>query len=128
MTIYRPQLINFNTIREVPLSITHPYHMTPEFESVLNQGKHLQELGDKIGTEMVTRSGTFQTAMLNALDQVSGYQQLASNMAQEAITNPDLYDAHDITIAQAQARLALDITRNILTRVVQGWRDLINTR
>ena len=128
MTIYRPQLINFNTIRDIPLSITHPYHMVPSFESVLNQGKKISELGDKIGADMVIRSGTFQDTMLNALDKVSGYQQLASNMIQEAIIDPDLYDAHDITIAQSQASLALNITRNILSRVVQSWRDLINTR
>ena len=128
MTIYRPELVNFNTLREVPLSITHPYHMIPDFRSVLNQGAHLAELGNKIGTDAVIRSGTFADSMLSSLDRVSAYQQFASNMAQTAITDPDSVDAHDVTIAQAQASMALNITRNVLNRVVQGWRDLINTR
>jgi flagellar hook-basal body complex protein FliE len=128
MTIFRPELVNFNSLKNVPLTITHPYHMVPNFESVLNQGNIISEMGDKIGTEAVTRSGTFEETMLAALDKVSGYQQLASNMVQDAITNPDMYDAHDISIAQAEASMALNITRNILNRVVQGWRDLINTR
>ena len=128
MTIYRPELVNFNTLRETPLSITHPYHMVPDFRSVLNQGAHLAELGNKIGTDAVVRSGTFSDSMLGALDRVSAYQQFASNMVQTAITDPDSVDAHDITIAQAQASMALNITRNVLNRVVQGWRDLINTR
>jgi flagellar hook-basal body complex protein FliE len=72
--------------------------------------------------------GTFEDAMLQALDKVSGRQHYASGLQQEAIINPDAVDVHDITIAQAQANMSLGITRNILSRLVQGWRDLINTR
>jgi flagellar hook-basal body complex protein FliE len=102
--------------------------MVPNFESILKQGANLAELGNKIGTDAVVRSGTFSDNMLGALDKVSAYQQFASNMVQTAITDPDSVDAHDITIAQAEASMALNITRNVLTRIVQGWRDLINTR
>jgi flagellar hook-basal body complex protein FliE len=128
MIINRPELINFNSLREVPLSITHPYHVVPSFESVLNQGANLAELGNRIGAGAVTRSGTFTDVMLNSLDRVSGYQQFASNLIQTSIVDPDAVDVHDLTIAQAQASMALNITRNILSRVVQGWRDIINTR
>jgi len=127
-TIYRPELVNFNTLKDVPIKITHPYHMVPKFESILNQGAELAELGKKIGTDAVVRSGIFADSMLGALDKVSAYQQFASNMAQTAITDPDSVDPHDITIAQAEASMALNITRNVLSRIVQGWRDLINTR
>ena len=128
LPIYRPELVNINTIRDIPLKVTHPYHMIPKFEDVLNQGKNLAELGDKIGSDMVLRSGVFSENMLNALDQVSAYQQTASNMIQDAIINPDMYDPHDITIAQGMASMSLNMTRNILNRIVQSWRDLINTR
>ena len=129
MTIYKPELVNFNSLKNVPLTITHPYHMVPDFESVLKQGQNIAALGNKIGSDdAILRSGTFADTMLNAIDKVSAYQQLASNMVQEAITDPDMYDAHDITIAQAEASMALNIARNVLNRVVQGWRDLINTR
>jgi flagellar hook-basal body complex protein FliE len=66
--------------------------------------------------------------MLKALDQVSGYEQYANHLIQQSIVDPESVDAHDLTIAQAEASLALNITRNILTRVVQGWRDIINIR
>jgi flagellar hook-basal body complex protein FliE len=49
-------------------------------------------------------------------------------MQTQAIINPGSVDIHDITIAQAEASMALGITRNILSRLVQSWRDLINTR
>jgi flagellar hook-basal body complex protein FliE len=66
--------------------------------------------------------------MLQALDQVSGYQQFASSLEQQAITDPESVDVHDVTTAQAKAMLSLNIARTVLSRVVQGWRDLINTR
>jgi len=128
MTIYKPDLVNLNSLKEVPLTITNPYHMVPQYDSVLNQGKNLANLGSQIGADPALGSGTFADTMLNALDKVSGYQQLASNMVQDAITDPDMYDAHDITIAQAEASISLNIARNVLNRIVQGWRDLINTR
>lgn len=128
MTIYRPELVNVNELKHVPLTITHPYHMVPDYESVLHQGAQISETGKKIGADMASRSGTFTDYMLNALDRVSAYQQFSSNLEQQAILDPDSVDAHDITIAQAEASLALNITRNVLNRIIQGWRDLINTR
>ncbi|MDR0474018.1 MAG: flagellar hook-basal body complex protein FliE [Treponema sp.] len=128
MNILKPELVNVNSLRQFPLTITHPYHMVPDFESVLNQGKQLKELGEKTGAGAVTRSGTFADAMLVSLDKVSAYQQFASSLNQQAITDPDSVDVHDITIAQAEASMSLNITRNILNRIVQSWRDLINTR
>lgn len=128
MIINKPELVSFNSIKSVPLTVTHPYHMVPSFQDLANRGKMISEMGNIIGSDMVTRSGTFQDSMLGALDKVSSLEQLASNMVQDAIINPDMYDAHDITIAQAEASMALNMTRNILSRIVQSWRDLINTR
>jgi flagellar hook-basal body complex protein FliE len=62
------------------------------------------------------------------LDKVSASDQFAASLAQAAIIDPESEDAHDITIAQAEASLALNITRNVLNRIVQGWKDIINTR
>jgi flagellar hook-basal body complex protein FliE len=65
--------------------------------------------------------------MLQALDKVSGQQQYASALSQQAIVDPTV-DIHTITIAQAEASMSLNAARNILSRLVQGWRDLINAR
>ena len=35
---------------------------------------------------------------------------------------------HCATIAQAKAGMSLNIARTVLSRVVQGWKDIINTR
>jgi len=110
------------------MRLTHPNHMMPPDSPYSGSGKNLLVLRDTIGANGVTRAGTFEDAMLQALDKVSGVQLNASDLQREAIINPDSIDIHDITIAQAEASMALGITRNILSRLVQGWRDLINTR
>ncbi|MDR0722226.1 MAG: flagellar hook-basal body complex protein FliE [Treponema sp.] len=123
MSIGVPHLIGIDTI---PLQVTHPKHIVPA--SGTARGEALASLGDKIGAESVLRSGSFEDAMLRALDRVSGDQQRASDLIQTAITEPGSVDVHDITIAQAKASMSLNISRTLLNRLVQGWKDLINTR
>jgi flagellar hook-basal body complex protein FliE len=108
--------------------VTHPKHLTPAKGGVIAQGEAISLMGEKIGAEAVIRAGTFEDTMLRALDKVSGAQNFASNLIQTAITDPDSVDAQDITIAQAKANMSLDITRTVLNRIVQGWKELINAR
>jgi len=110
------------------MNLTHPKHMLPPDSPYSGSGNKVIALEKKIGAGNVTGAGTFEHAMLQALDKVSGAHQYASNLGIEGIIDPDSVDAHDITIAQTEARMALNITQNILSRMVQGWRDLINTR
>jgi flagellar hook-basal body complex protein FliE len=123
MTIGVPQL---TAIDKIPLQVTHPKHLVPV--SGHSSGRALASLGDTIGVESALRSGSFEDAMLRALDRVSGDQQQASDLIQTAITDPGSVDVHDITIAQAKASMSLNISRTVLNRLVQGWKDLINTR
>jgi len=128
MVVNRPMLMNLRHLPEMPIRVTHPTHIVAESTDFLAEGRNIIEMGRTIGADAVVRSGTFSDAMLGALDRVSAQQQFASQLHQAAIIDPDSVNVHDITIAQAQARMSLDITRNVLNRVVQGWRDLINTR
>ncbi|MDR2718468.1 MAG: flagellar hook-basal body complex protein FliE [Treponema sp.] len=107
---------------------TNPKHMGPLDSPYAGTGNNILALGKKIGTDGITGAGTFEQAMLQALDKVSGAQQRATGLEREAIINPNSVDVHDVTIAQAEASMSLGITRIILSRLVQGWRDLINTR
>ena len=115
-------------IDQITMLQTHPKHMGPVDSPYAGSGKNMLALEKKIGAEGVTGAGTFEKAMLQALDKVSGSQQFATNLEREAIINPDAVDVRDISIAQAEASMALNISRNVLSRLVQGWRDLINTR
>jgi len=84
--------------------------------------------GQDLGPDRAMRTGSFSDAMLQALDRVSDTQHFASALQREAIINPDAVDTHDVTIAQAQANMSLSLAQNVLNRLTQGWRDLINTR
>jgi flagellar hook-basal body complex protein FliE len=125
MTIYNADAVTGN---QVSMKVTHPKHFTVNPAAPGNIGKNIIALEQKTGADSITRSGTFEQSMLQALDKVSGDQQFASVLAQQAVTDPGSVDVHDITIAQAKADMSLNITRNVLSRLVQGWRDLINTR
>lgn len=122
--VHGSALKNYST----EMKLTHPKHMEVPDSPYFGSPNKAITLGEKIGSDGITRAGTFETAMLQALDKVSGAQHHASKMEVEAIINPDSVDIHDVTMAQAQAEMSLSITRNILSRLVQSWRDLINTR
>jgi len=119
-------LDNYSTV----MKMTHPKHMLPSDNA--NGGNNILALRDKIRANGIpdagTGLGTFEDVMLQALDKVSASHLKASDLQKEALINPGSVDIHDITVAQAEASMAFGITRNILSRVVQGWRDLINTR
>jgi len=128
MTIYRPELTGLGKTPDLQLKITHPVHMASERTDFLAEGNKITETGKKIGADAVIRSGTFGDVMLGALDKVSAYQQFSSSLNQAALVDPDSVNVEDVSIAMAQASMSLNITRNVLSRLVQSWRDLINTR
>ena len=128
MTIYRPELTGLGKIPDLQLKVTHPVHMASDTADFLAEGNKITETGKKIGADMAVRSGTFTDAMLGALDKVSAYQQFSSNLNQTALLDPDAVNVEDVSMAMAEASMSLNITRNVLSRLVQSWRDLINTR
>ena len=112
----------------ITMDRTHPDHLGPMKSPYTGSGKNVLRLLDTIKSEDPVGAGTFKTAMLQALDKVSGAQQKVSALTEQAIIDPDSVDIHDITIAQAEASMSLDITRRVLNSLVQGWKELINTR
>ncbi|AEF85105.1 flagellar hook-basal body complex protein FliE [Treponema primitia ZAS-2] len=132
MTIYKPELVSGD---KVPMAITNPKHLVPQGgpfsiggKLAAGQGSLISEMGNTIGAEAVLGTGSFEDVMLRALDRVSGEQQFSADLTQRAIIEPGSVDVHDITTAQAKANMSLNIARTVLSRVVQGWKDIINTR
>jgi flagellar hook-basal body complex protein FliE len=112
----------------VPASLPdfRPKVFNEEFYNASGAG--IAGLGEKIGAENVLRDGLFSETMLKALDAVSGYQIQAEYIEQQAIIDPESVDVHEIADAEARAAMSLNITRTILNRIVQAWKDVINTR
>jgi flagellar hook-basal body complex protein FliE len=125
MTLTPPVLTHVDSLQ---LAVTNAKHIVPGEGNPFPSGQQIITLEEKIGSEAVLRSGQFDDMMLRALDQVSADEQYSNALIQQAIVEPDSVDIHDITIAQAKASMSLNITRTVLSRLVQGWRDLINIR
>jgi len=125
VNIYKPELVSGDRIA---MNVTNPRHLVPGNGKVHASGEALSLLGGQIGSEAVTRTGSFEDAMLQALDAVNADQNESSTLMQNMVTDPDSVDPHDVTIAMAKANLSLNITRTVLDRIVKGWKEIINTR
>ncbi|MDR1389616.1 MAG: flagellar hook-basal body complex protein FliE [Treponema sp.] len=127
MTVH-PQYFSPVPMPKVPSSVPdfRPKVYNAEFYDASGAG--IAALGEQIGAEGVMKDGVFDETMLKALDKVSGYQLQAEYIQQQAITDPDSVNVHEVTDAQARATLSLNITRTVLNRIVQAWKDIINTR
>jgi flagellar hook-basal body complex protein FliE len=112
----------------VPSSLPdfRPRVLNSEFYNA--SGRGIAGLGSVIGAENVMKDGLFDETMLKALDKVSAYQSQAEYIHQQSILDPESVDVHQIAEAEAMASMSLNITRTILNRVVQAWKDIINTR
>jgi flagellar hook-basal body complex protein FliE len=91
-------------------------------------GAGIASLGKTIGADGVMKDGNFSETMLKAMDKVSSYQQQYDHIVQQAMIAPDSVNVEDVAMAEAQAAMSLNIARTILNRVVQAWKDIINTR
>lgn len=125
MNILKPELVSGD---KIAMMITNPRHLAPKAGKVEASGEALSVLGGKVGSEAVLRTGSFEDAMLKALDGVSADQNTSSELMMAAVTDPDSVDAHDVTTAMAKANLSLNIARTVLDRIVRGWKEVINTR
>ncbi|HUX42271.1 MAG TPA: flagellar hook-basal body complex protein FliE [Rectinemataceae bacterium] len=76
----------------------------------------------------VSGGSSFEDSLLKAIDGVNADQQKTSNLIQQMVVAPDSVNAHDVTIAMAEANLSLNLAKTILNRIVTGWKDVINTR
>jgi len=82
----------------------------------------------RIGAAGEASGGNFGDALLKAIDGVNADQQKTSNLIQQMVVAPDTVNAHDVTIAMAEANLSLNLAKTILNRIVSGWKEVINTR
>lgn len=71
---------------------------------------------------------SFGDLLLNALGSVNASQHKGMDLAQAMITDPDSVDVHDVTIALAEANLAISMTKAIVDRALTAYREIINVR
>jgi flagellar hook-basal body complex protein FliE len=70
----------------------------------------------------------FRDALLGSLNEVNAQQTSHEQLSVQAVVDPESVDPHDLTIAAAKATTSLSITRNVVDRVIQAYRDITNLR
>jgi len=70
----------------------------------------------------------FGNLLMSALGGVNDSQLKAMDLSQQMITNPTNVNVEDVTIALADANLALSMTKAIVDRAVAAYREIINIR
>ncbi len=70
----------------------------------------------------------FGTLLMSALGGVNDSQLNAMNLSQKMITDPGSVNVEDVTIALADANLALSMTKAIVDRALTAYREIINIR
>ncbi|KPJ86580.1 MAG: hypothetical protein AMS17_11830 [Spirochaetes bacterium DG_61] len=70
----------------------------------------------------------FAQAMKDAFYRVNDLQHESDRLTHALAVRPDSVDIHDVTIAAEKARISLLLTKSIVERVTQGYRELVNLR
>ncbi|MFP4362313.1 MAG: flagellar hook-basal body complex protein FliE [Spirochaetia bacterium] len=82
------------------------------------QAAPLQQEGDQ----------SFSDVLVTALDGVNDLQQQASQLGEQMILDPESVDSHDVTIAMAEANMALSITKAVTDRALRAYKEIISIR
>ena len=93
------------------LSRTHPTHRSGRGEATQSAG-----------------SSDFGQALMSSLNDVNSAQQEHERLTVQSVIDPESVNAHDVTIASAKANMTLNITRNVVDRVIQAYRSITTLR
>jgi flagellar hook-basal body complex protein FliE len=70
----------------------------------------------------------FGKLLMGALGNVNDSQLTAAKLSQQMITDPNSVNVEQVTIALADANLALSMTKAIVDRALAAYREIINVR
>lgn len=75
-----------------------------------------------------TPTSGFGQLFFDALSNVNNLQHTTMDLTETMLTDPDSVDIHDVTVAIAEANLALSMTKAIMDRAIRAYQEVINTR
>jgi len=104
----------------VKLARTNPRHLAGIGEAL---SASANPAGAAEGTEQ-----KFGDLLLGALGNVNDSQLKAMDLSQRMVTDPGSVNVEDVTIALADANLALSMTKSIVDRALAAYREIINVR
>jgi flagellar hook-basal body complex protein FliE len=114
----------------VKLARTNPMHLAGAGEMQASG-----QTGGTAATPATVSSGgggipeqSFGDLLMGALGKVNDSQLTAMNLSQRMVTDPKSVNVEDVTIALADANLALSMTKAIVDRALAAYREIINIR
>ena len=109
----------------VKLARTNPRHLGGIGEPAASAGAAFP--GGQAGATSVVEQ-KFGDLLMGALGSVNDSQRTAMNLSQKMVTDPTSVNVEDVTIALADANLALSMTKAIVDRALAAYREIINIR
>lgn len=70
----------------------------------------------------------FEAYLLDAISYVNDTQNKSTALFEQSILDPDSVDAHDVTIAMAEANLTLSLAQNLIDNMLKAWSEITTTR
>jgi len=67
---------------------------------------------------------SFGDLFVKAFERVNESLLRSQALSQAMITDPDSVDVHDLSIAMAEANLAISMTKNIVDRAIRAYREI----
>lgn len=102
-----------NTIGDiVNMKVTNPRHYGPSYT-------------EPKGSDF---SDVFKRNVENGLKETNDQLVNADSLVTKMITKPDSVDIHDVMIAQQKAQISLDLTRTVLSKAIQAYKEITNLR
>jgi flagellar hook-basal body complex protein FliE len=96
--------------------------------SVDNFRSRMVSNDDMIDQSARPATASFEQTILKAFDAMNEKQVKTDELAQQMIVDPESVDAHDVTIAMAEANLSLKIAQTTIDRVIKSWNEITTTR
>jgi len=70
----------------------------------------------------------FASLMMDKIDDVNALQGDVNHLNELMLTDPDSVDVHEVTIAMAKAQMAMGMTKAVVDKAVQAYKDIVNMR
>jgi flagellar hook-basal body complex protein FliE len=95
-----------------------------------NPGKDFAGFRTKAAGLMDESSGAsdFSSKIFEKLSQVNAIQQESMELTRNFLTDPDSVDAHDLMMSLTEASVSLELTKQVVDRVIRAYRDITGTR
>ena len=90
--------------------------------------RHIAGIGEQAAQKRGGAEQSFGSLLMNALNGVNDSQLKGMQLTQKMITDPQSVNVHDVTIALAEANLAISMTKAIVDRALAAYREIINVR